>query len=134
MTVTTPEAAAIEQTIRTLENTRYAAMLGGDTAAFSAIAHPQLVYTHSNADVDSLASYMAKIASGHYVYRWIDHPVDRMIVAGDTVVVIGEMRAEITAGGVRKTLNNKVVSVWHRTGDQWLLIAFQPTVIPAVAR
>lgn len=134
MTANTPESAAIEKTVLELEDARYAAMLAADTAAFTAIAHPELVYTHSNADVDSLATYTAKIESGHYVYHRIEHPVDRVIVARDTVIVVGEMRAEITAGGNRKVLNNKAISVWNHTSDQWLLVAFQPTVIPAGAQ
>lgn len=40
------------------------------------------------------------------------------------------MDAEITAGGVPKRLANNAIAVWVRTGDRWLLLAYQPTPDP----
>ena len=120
----------VEAAIRRLEDARYEAVVAGDVDAFTALAHPDLAYTHSNAVTDTLASYRAKLVSGYYVYHRIDHPVDRIIVSGDTAVVIGEMHADITAGGVRKTLANRAMAVWTYPDDRWLLLAYQPTVLP----
>ncbi|WP_431969828.1 nuclear transport factor 2 family protein [Nocardia sp. bgisy134] len=131
---TTTATAEIESTIRSLEDERYAAVLAGDIERFAALAHPSLVYTHSNADVDTLDSYLDKLRSGHYVYHRIDHPVTRIVVADDTAVVLGEMHADITAGGVRKQLANRALAVWVREGAGWLLLAYQPTVIPGDIR
>jgi ketosteroid isomerase-like protein len=127
-------AAAAESTIRSLEDQRYAAVIAGDVDGLVALAHPDLVYTHSNAEVDTLDSYVEKLRSGHYVYHHIDHPVSRVVVAGDTAVVVGEMHADLTAGGVRKKLANRALAVWARDRDRWLLLAYQPTVIPGDAR
>ncbi|MFA3898720.1 nuclear transport factor 2 family protein [Rhodococcus qingshengii] len=124
----------IESVIRSLEDRRYAAVTTGDVDAFVALAHPDLAYTHSNAVVDTLTSYRDKLLSGYYVYHHIDHPVDRVLVFGDSAVVFGEMHADITAGGVRKTLANRSLAVWVRAGDQWLLLAYQPTVLPESIR
>ncbi|MFD5092744.1 nuclear transport factor 2 family protein [Amycolatopsis thailandensis] len=123
-----------ESTIRSLEDARYAAVMAGDFAAFAAHAHPDLAYTHSNAVTDTLESYLDKLRSGFYVYHSIDHPVDRITVAGDTAVVVGEMHADITAGGTRKTLANRALAVWVRDTGRWLLLAYQPTVLPEPAR
>jgi uncharacterized protein (TIGR02246 family) len=115
--------------VRALEDQRYAAVVAGDFDAFAALAHPQLAYTHSNGELDDLASYLAKCRSGHYVYHRINHPVDRIVVTGDTAAVIGEMHAELTAGGVRKSLANRSLAVWVRTDGDWRLLAYQPTVL-----
>ncbi|WP_063002313.1 nuclear transport factor 2 family protein [Nocardia mikamii] len=125
-----PITAAVESTIRSLEDRRYAAVIAGDVDGFLALAHRDLVYTHSNAEVDTLDSYVEKLRSGHYVYHHIDHPVRGVVVAGDTAVVVGEMHADLTAGGVRKKLANRALAVWVRDRDRWLLLAYQPTVIP----
>jgi hypothetical protein len=101
--------------------------------AFAAHAHPDLAYTHSNAVTDTLESYVDKLRSGFYVYHRIDHPVDRILVSGDAAVVVGEMLADITAGGTRKTLANKALAVWVREDGRWLLLAYQPTVLPEPA-
>lgn len=124
----------VEATVRSLEDARYAAVLAGDFAAFAAHAHPDLAYTHSNAVTDTLESYLDKLRSGFYVYHSIDHPVDRITVAGDTAAVVGEMHADITAGGLRKTLANRCLAVWVREADRWLLLAYQPTVLPEPVR
>ncbi|NMO00693.1 nuclear transport factor 2 family protein [Gordonia sp. TBRC 11910] len=125
-----PALAHDISTIRRLEAERYAAVVDGDVERFVALAHPELAYTHSNAVVDTLDSYVDKLRSGFYEYHRIDHPIDRIIVSGDTAVVIGEMNADITAGGVRKTLANAAMAVWVRHDESWSLIGYQPTVKP----
>lgn len=116
-----------EQTIRALEDRRYGAMVDGDFEDFAALSHPDLIYTHSTGVVDSLDSYLAKTRSGHYVYHRVDHPIERVLLHGDTAVVIGEMHADITAGGAVKTLANRALAVWVRTIEGWRLLAYQTT-------
>jgi ketosteroid isomerase-like protein len=127
MTATETE---VEATIRALEDARYDAVVRGDIAAFAELAHPELTYTHSNGSVDTLDSYREKLESGFYDYHRIDHPIDRIVVEGDTALVIGEMHADITAGGTRKTLANRALAVWVRVAGAWRLLAYQPTVLP----
>ncbi|MGW3375988.1 nuclear transport factor 2 family protein [Streptomyces hydrogenans] len=134
MTTNSRPTTDAEASIRALEDARYAAVIAGDVDAFTSLAHPELAYTHSNALVDTLETYQDKLRSGFYVYHRIDHPVDRIIVTGNTAVVIGEMHADITAGGVRKTLANRSMAVWIREQDRWLLLGYQPTVLPEEAR
>lgn len=132
MTSSKDTQLSVQDSILELENARYDAMMRADTTRFAQLAHPRLVYTHSNAEVDNLTSYIGKIESGHYVYHHIDHPVNDVIVAGDTAIVVGSMKADITAGGTRKRLDNTSIAVWHHDGERWLLLAYQPTVNPQV--
>lgn len=122
----------IEQTqaqILDLERRRYAAMLSGDIDAFSALAHPELIYTHSNGVVDSLASYAAKCRDGYYQYLRLEHPIDSIVVFETVVLVHGGMSGEIISGGTHKTLNNRALSVWALLGAEWRLLSYQPTPI-----
>ncbi|MGW7021219.1 nuclear transport factor 2 family protein [Streptomyces decoyicus] len=114
--------------IRALENRRFDALVARDFAAFAELAHPGLAYTHSNGAVDTLDSYLAKCESGHFVYHRIAHPVDALTVVGDTAVVIGEMHADMTAGGVRRNLANRSLAVWARVDGSWKFLAYQATV------
>jgi uncharacterized protein (TIGR02246 family) len=123
----------VEAIIRALEDARYDAVVRGDIGAFADLAHPDLTYTHSNGSVDTLDSYREKLESGFYDYHRIDHPIDRIVVEGDTALVIGEMHADITAGGTRKTLANRALAVWVRADGAWRLLAYQPTVLPTGA-
>jgi hypothetical protein len=40
------------------------------------------------------------------------------------------MHADLTAGGVQKTLANRCLAVWVRSDGDWKLLGYQPTVIP----
>jgi len=63
-------------------------------------------------------------------FHHADHPIDVIKVIGSIALVFGEMHANITAGGVRKILHNKVLAVWERHDGDWKLLAYQPTPIP----
>ena len=121
---------AVVEAVSELERRRYAAMVSGDFDDFAAVCHPDLIYTHSTGTTDSLESYLAKCRTGYYVYHRIEHPVTRIVVAGPTVLVLGEMHADLTVDGVRKQLRNSSLAVWVDQGGAWLLIAYQPTPLP----
>jgi uncharacterized protein (TIGR02246 family) len=116
-----------EQAIRELEDRRYAAIVAGDFEGFAAVCHPDLVYTHSSGATDTLASYLEKCRAGYYDYHRVDHPVDRVVVVGDTALVLGEMNADLTSGGVRKQLHNSALAVWVRADGSWKFVGYAPT-------
>ncbi|RKT55594.1 nuclear transport factor 2 family protein [Saccharothrix australiensis] len=127
------DVAAAKARILELEARRYRAVVDAEFDAFRELCHPDLVYTHSDGSRDSIGSYLDKCASGHYVYHQVDHPVDDVLVTGDTAVVVGRMNASITAGGKRKRLVNNSIAVWVRENGTWLLLAYQPTPRPDAA-
>jgi len=122
---------AVRTLILELESARYRAVIDRDFDAFRRLCHPDLVYTHSDSTRDSLESYLTKCREGFYTYSRIEHPVEDVLIAGDTAVVIGRMHASITAGGMPKELNNNSIAVWVKSADgTWLLLAYQPTPLP----
>lgn len=116
----------VEHLIRTLENSRYEAVLAGDFQAFAELMHPELSYAHSTSGVDTLASYVEKCNAGFFIYHRLEHPIDSITVVGDTAVVRGEMSGDVTVGGVRKQLHNQVLAVWVNGPQGWKMLAFQP--------
>ena len=110
-------------TITELERRRFAAVVAGDFDGFAALCHPDLIYTHSTGVTDDLESYLARCRDGYYVYHRVDHPITRIVVTGDVALVLGEMNADLTAGGVRKQLHNSALAVWVRQSGTWKLIA-----------
>jgi ketosteroid isomerase-like protein len=116
--------------IRQAEDRRFAAMLAGDVDALSQLLSDRLVYTHSTGSRDTKQSLLSKMADGSLTYLSIDHPVEQVIVLGDAVLVIGEMRAEVVLEGVARRLNNSALAVWAYEQGQWRLAAYQPTPLP----
>src|SRR3954452_18362654 len=116
--------------VLTAENRRYQAMLDADLGKLDELCADELSYTHSSGVRDTKAEYFEKIRTGYYVYHRIDHPVQRVEVAGDTAIVVGRMTADIHSGGVRKTIDNLALSVWTRSAGQWRLLAYAPTRLP----
>lgn len=115
------------QAIRDLEDRRYAAVVKGDFDEFEALSHPDLIYTHSSGETDTLETYLTKCRSGFYVYHRIDHPIARIVIDGDVALVLGEMNAELNVNETRKQLRNSALAVWVRNADTWKLIGYQPT-------
>jgi ketosteroid isomerase-like protein len=121
----------IRSTIEDLEDRRYQAMIDSDLAVLRELCSDDLVYTHSNAERDTKASYLEKVESGFYVYEWIEHPVQALLVSGDCAIVVGEMRASVINNGEPRKLDNACLAVWVRTSSGWRFTAYQPTPKPA---
>lgn len=114
------------------EAKRCAAMLAGDAAALEAMLDPKLQFHHSNGNVDDRAAFVAKIAAGRIKYaglRWDEERVEAL--AANAALLTGKMITDVKVEGTDKRLLNRVMTVWIRSGGQWLLIAFQSTPLPA---
>jgi hypothetical protein len=127
MTVSADEAV---RAVLAAEDVRYQAMLDADLPGLDRLCAEQLSYAHSSGVRDTKAEYLEKVRTGYYVYRRIDHPVERVEVVGDTAVVVGRMTADLTVDGTPKTIDNLALSVWTRTAGDWQLLAYAPTRLP----
>jgi hypothetical protein len=125
-----PAMASTEDDVLAADELRYRAMVDGDLDTLDTLCAEQLSYAHSNGVRDTKAEYFAKLRSRFYVYHRIDHPVERVAVAGDTAVVVGRMTADLDVDGVGKTIDNLALAVWTRASGSWQLLAYAPTPLP----
>jgi Domain of unknown function (DUF4440) len=112
------------------EDRRYKAMLDADLTILDALCADELSYAHSSGARDTKDQYLEKVRSGYYVYRRIDHPVERVAVVGDSAIVVGRMTSDLDVDGTPKTIDNLALSVWTRASGQWQLLAYAPTSLP----
>jgi ketosteroid isomerase-like protein len=112
------------------EDRRYQAMQDADLTILDALCADELSYAHSSGARDTKDQYLEKVRSGYYVYRRIDHPVERVEVVGDTAIVVGRMTADLEVQGTPKTIDNLALAVWTRATGQWQLLAYAPTSLP----
>jgi ketosteroid isomerase-like protein len=117
--------------VEDLEDRRYAAMLGPDLDALDELLADDVLYAHSNASVDTKASYLELLRTGELVYHQLQHVTEAVITRPGLTIVSGTMAGSIHMHGAAKTLNSRVAAVWVLDGDRWRLTAFQPTPIPA---
>ena len=112
------------------EDLRYRAMIDADLATLDRLLDDRASYAHSSGVRDTKSEYLAKVRSGYYVYRRIDHPVERVEIVGDTAIVVGRMTADLTVDGAPKVIDNLALAVWARTAGGWRLLAYAPTRLP----
>ena len=117
--------------INDLEDRRYAAMVDADLDALDELLSDDVMYAHSDATVDSKASYLELLRNGTLVYHSLEHRTETVVSRPGVVVVGGTMSGSIRMHGAAKTLNSRVAAVWVAEGDRWRLLAFQPTRVPA---
>jgi ketosteroid isomerase-like protein len=113
------------------EDRRYQAMQDADLTTLDELFADELSYAHSSGARDTKSQYVEKVRSGYYVYRRIDHPVERVEVVGDTAIVVGRMTADLEVQGTPKTIDNLALAVWTRASGDWRLLAYAPSALPA---
>jgi hypothetical protein len=118
-----------QEEILAVEARRYGAMLAGDVGELAAVLDEDLVYTHSDGSSDSRDSYLAKVTAGHFLYNQIEAPVERVNAFDGTAIVLGRMLAEVVVAGQLRRLANASLAVYRRRGEDWRLVAYQPTPI-----
>jgi hypothetical protein len=118
--------------IRAAERKRCEAMLANDGTALADLLDDRLQFHHASGAVDDKAAYLAKIAGGRIRYIAIDWPEERIsLLASDVALMTGKMVTNVAVEGVEKRLDNRVMTVWTRKGDDWRLTAFQSTPMAA---
>lgn len=122
---------SIEQDILALEEKRCAAMARNDIAALEDMFHDDLIYTHSSAVVDTRASYLEALKSGHTRYHSVQRSDEKVRVCGDTALVTGRAIIDVTVKGEKKHLDTRFLDVWTKTPQGWKFVAWQSTKLPA---
>lgn len=116
--------------IHELENQRFKSIVEKRYEDFAKLLHPELTYTHTTGITDTKDSYLSKLFSGHYDYKWIEHPISKIQIIGDIALVFGEMHSNLIAGNAEKNLKNKSLAIWKKENNDWLFYAYQPTSLP----
>jgi hypothetical protein len=87
-----------------LEDSRFQAMIDNDFDTLDTLLADDLIYTHSTAQSDTRAEYIALCKKGVFKYRKIERPIENIQVYGDTVVVTGHTKMDVIVEGKPKQL------------------------------
>jgi len=123
---------AIKAQIKKLEDRRFQAMIDSDFNTLEELLGDELIYTHSTAQSDTRAEYIALCKKGVFKYLKIERPIENMQVYGDdTVIVTGHTKMDAIIEGNPKLLNSRYTNVWRKGPKGWQMVVWQSTPIPA---
>lgn len=111
------------------ERARCDALLAGDVSVVADLLSDRLLFAHANATYDDKASLLDKLKSRKVVYKALKVSETRIVDLGDTALLMSRLTAAVEIVGTPKSIDNQTLSVWTKEGDDWRLVAYQPTAI-----
>nr|WP_174505298.1 nuclear transport factor 2 family protein [Acinetobacter sp. Marseille-Q1620] len=118
-----------KELIEQFEQSRFQALLDQDYELFKHLCDPDLTYVHSSGKVDNLNQYFEKLKNNYYEYLKIDYKINKVQIFDELVLVYAHFNAELLIQKQPATLNNLILAVLKRNGDELKLLASQPTPI-----
>ena len=125
-----PAVASLEDTLINLEKTRFVAIVDARVDELDKLMDDTLVYVHSNAKVDSKATYLASLKSGEVDYLSIEPADMKARVYGDTAILNGTARVKVKTGGQESNIHLRFTTVWIERDGDWRMVTWQATRMP----
>lgn len=113
-----------------LDKKRMTAMAQKDVATLNELIADDLVYTHSSARLDTKQSLIGNMESGSTVYTSVVPSNVKAQDLGDTVVLTGECRISVNAGGRPNSFGVRFTDVYANRGGRWQMVTWQSTRLP----
>lgn len=117
-------------TVRALELKRFERLVAGDYDGLAALLADDLVYTHSNARVDTKESYLAPLRAGSTRYLEFTPGELSVRVYGHTAVIVGRAQTRALVSGEQRRNDLRFTDVWVQRDGRWQLVAWQATRTP----
>lgn len=112
--------------VQAADDARTQAMISADRQALAALLSDDLVYGHSNGQVDTKASLIAALADHRMAYERFDYRERLFVPAGAGLVLMqGRVIATVRSGDRRVPLDLRFLAVWREENGQWRFLAWQ---------
>ncbi len=122
--------AAAEEAVRSAELARFTAMTTGKSEDLARLLGEDLIYTHSNALVDTKASYLQSMTGGSLTYHSIEPSDMKVRVYGTTAIITAAATMKVTSKGVPATNHLRYTDVWVLRDGRWQMVGWQSTKQP----
>jgi hypothetical protein len=135
----TPPAAAsaaatatvkAEQDVRQAERDRFAAMVKADAGALDRLLAPELIYTHSNAQIQDKAGFIGDIKSGAIKYLSVDPSDTNVRVFGSAAIVTGAAALHVIQNGTDLDIKIRYTDTQINRNGSWQMVAWEATRLP----
>jgi ketosteroid isomerase-like protein len=133
LTLTAGLALADEKAVEAAERAWGAAVVAKDYTALNRVMSNDLIYSHSNALVDTKQSYIDALKSGKSEYYVVNYQSIRVkMIDANTAMAFCRANFETKAAdGSRQKMDLALLHVFKKTGANWQLVGHQSARIPA---
>ena len=131
---TAPAAAqsAIEE-VKAAEKKRFEVTVKGDYKALDALLADDLIYVHSNGNVDDEKAFLGALTSGRSKYVSIETIDMKARQLGDFVFVDGRGKFKVESNGQTNDLLLTYLDVWTKRNGTWQMVHWHSARMPQAA-
>ncbi|WP_246169173.1 nuclear transport factor 2 family protein [Rudanella paleaurantiibacter] len=118
--------SADEKAVLAAEKARFDAQVAKDYDALGKLLTDDLVYTHSNGNVDGKESFIQSIKDGKSSYNTIDVKEQKVRVYGNTAIINGRCDIKMNAPDGKLTdLRLRYTDVYVKRNGRWQMATWQ---------
>ena len=112
------------------QRARFAGMMAADLPALDTLVDDDIVYTHTDGEVQSKAQFLETVRSGQIIYLGISPSEIHVQLVGDSVAVLTG-RSHMTLGGATsRQFDIRFIDVEVRRNGRWKCLDWQSTRLP----
>ena len=101
------------------------AMINADKATLEKLVDEKLSYGHSGGHIDDKKEFVQKLISGQSDFVTMDLTEQTISISNDVAIVRHTLSAKTNDNGKSGEVNLKVMLVWQKHKNNWILLARQ---------
>jgi ketosteroid isomerase-like protein len=119
--------------VKAAEKKRFEVTVKGDYKALEALLADDLIYVHSNGNIDSEKTFLESLTSGRSKYVSIETIDMKARQLGDFVFVDGRGKFKVESNGQTSDLLLTYLDVWTKRNGAWQMVHWHSARMPQPA-
>ena len=119
-----------ERKLIALEKQRFLAMTQKDTLFLQKVLADDLIYTHSNALIETKKDFLTSIQIGKIIYKSLESEEIKVRIYEKTAIINGLVHVVGALNGKEFDIHLRYVDVYHKNKMGWQLVAWQSVKVP----
>jgi ketosteroid isomerase-like protein len=121
------------EAVKAAEKQRFEVTVKGDYKALDALLAEDLIYVHSNGNVDNEKTFLEGLTSGRSKYKSIESLQMNARQVGDLVFIDGRAKVLVESNGQTNDLLLTYLDVWVKRDGNWQMIHWHSARMPPPA-
>jgi ketosteroid isomerase-like protein len=119
--------------VKAAEKKRFELTVAKDYAGLAKLLAADLIYVHSNGNVDNQKTFLESLTSGRSIYKKIEPTSMNARVLGEFVFVDGRGKFQVESNGQTNDLDLTYLDVWAKRNGAWQMVHWHSARMPAPA-